>query len=208
MKKRLIVILALALAFALATGCTSKKDQKRPQNPAQAEDSLSSPSAPGPFTVTALVQAVNLRNRVITLKHPDGRTIKAHCGPGVLNFGQIEPTDEITAEFQEAAGLNGVGHASAFDDEEPPRPRRARRGEAPMAPAVHGIEVAGTVETVDANAKGLTMKGPAGETLIVRAAPDSRWRAGIKPGDRVVARFTEISSAKIRPTTQTRKQVR
>lgn len=50
---------------------------------------------------TAKVKAIDKKNRVVTLKSPDGKMAKVKCGPEVRNFAQIRIGDDVTTTFLE-----------------------------------------------------------------------------------------------------------
>jgi hypothetical protein len=69
---------------------------------------------------------------------------------------------------------------------------------AQSAAAVIGTdEVRANVETVDQQKRMVLLRGPTGALLTVHAGPEVRNLAQVKPGDRVVIRYTEAVAAQI-----------
>lgn len=149
------------------------------------------------IVVTAKVKAIDKKNRVVTLKYPDGKEVKVKCGPEVRNFPQIRVGDDVTAEFLETIELfvtapQGKPTANTAEAIE-----RAPLGSKPGVVAVETVEVTATVEAIDYKTREVKLKGPEGKTYSVKAGQDVKRFNEIKQGDTVVARLTEAVSIKV-----------
>jgi len=74
----------------------------------------------------------------------------------------------------------------------------ALAGAAAQPSAIVGTdEVRATVETVDQQKRMVLLRGPTGALLTVQAGPEVRNLPQVKPGDRVMLRYTEAIAARI-----------
>lgn len=71
-------------------------------------------------------------------------------------------------------------------------------GAAAQSSAIVGTDVVrANVESVDQQKRMVLLRGPTGELLTIHAGPEVRNLAQVKPGDRVVIRYTEAIAARI-----------
>src|SRR5690242_10770572 len=54
-------------------------------------------------TVTATVEAVDLENRIVALREPDGRSVTVKVGDRVRNLPQLHVGDQVVAKYYETA---------------------------------------------------------------------------------------------------------
>jgi Cu/Ag efflux protein CusF len=206
-KKQWLVLGPTALITALLfVGCShaDKKQEKQvaapvatvPQNTATAPAAESKPSrVEGELIViTATVKAIDKKNRVVTVKFPDGKEKKITCGPEVRNFPQIRIGDEVKAQFLESVELmvGDPGVKPSVDRET--KAARAPLGEKPGFAAVDAVEVTATVQAIDYETRDVTLLGPEGKTIKLKAGPEVKRLNDVKQGDTVVARLTKAVS--------------
>ena len=147
-------------------------------------------------TVTAKVKAIDKKNRVVTLESPDGKESKVKCGPEVRNFAQIRVGDEVKSAFLETVELFVTGQ------DEPSADRvtevaRAPQGSKPGFAAVDAVEVKASVVAIDYQTREVTLKGPEGKVIKVKAGPEVKRLNEVKTGDTVVARLTRAVSIEV-----------
>lgn len=147
--------------------------------------------------VTATVKAIDKKNRLVTLKYPDGKEVKVKCGPEVRNFPQIRVGDDVTAEFLTTAELfvtapEGEPAANASQ-----AVKRAPLGGKPGMVAVETVEVTAMVDAIDYTTREVKLRGPEGKIIKVKAGPEVKRLNEVKRGDMVVARLTEAVSIRV-----------
>lgn len=201
MKAQWSIIAASALAAgSLLAGCA--KDAAPPAPAAPVEQAAAPQDKPGAVevervVVTATVKAIDKKNRVVTLKYPDGKEAKVKCGPEVRNFPQIRVGDEVKAEFIESVEL--------FIADAPEKPAaegsaelaRAPKGSKPGMAAISSVEVKATVESIDYKTREVVLKGPEGKSMKLKVGPEAKRFNEVKVGDTVVARLTKATSIKV-----------
>lgn len=107
-------ILGVAIAMLLATGMTGCAEKKQQDNPAAEQPAVSAPKAePAPpsnlnvertssNTTVATVQAVNLKERLVTLKSLEGRPFTIHVGEEAVNLPQVRKGDKVEITYSES----------------------------------------------------------------------------------------------------------
>ncbi len=147
--------------------------------------------------VTATVKAIDKKNRVVTLKYPDGKEVKVKCGPEVRNFPQIRVGDDVTAQFLNTVELFVTAPLGVPTTNTSQAMKRAPLGSKPGMVAVETVEVTAIVESIDYTTREVKLRGPEGKTLKVKAGPEVTRLNEVKQGDMVVARLTEAVSIKV-----------
>lgn len=203
-KKYWLVLGATALMSAtLITGCSSA-DKKQPAV-AQAAVEQKAPvpavtdGKPGGtegelLVVNATVKAINKKNRLVTLKFEDGKEKKIKCGPEVRNFSQIRVGDNVKAQFLESVELEVKGPGAKPSSERESELARAPLGSKPGFAAIDAVEISATVQSIDYKTRNVTLLGPEGKILKLKAGPEVNRLQEVKQGDTVVARLTKAAS--------------
>ena len=147
--------------------------------------------------VTATVKAVDKKNRIVTLKYPDGKEVKVKCGPEVRNFPQIRVGDDVTAEFLNTVELFVTAPQGTPTANRSQAMERAPLGSKPGMVAVETVEVTAIVEAIDYKTREVKLRGPEGKVMKVKAGPEVTRFNEVRQGDMVVARLTEAVSIKV-----------
>jgi hypothetical protein len=140
--------------------------------------------------VTAVVQAVDQKNRVVTLTGPEGNTFSVLVDPAVKNLPQVKAGDSLVVEYYESLALDfqkgdGIRVATTFDDS-----ARAKAGNKPGAAALSSVTLVTNIWALNP-AKGLvTVRGPYGHFTEVRLK-DPSMLSGVKVGDQMKLSYTQ-----------------
>jgi hypothetical protein len=186
MKKQFPVVASVALALAAAAPAVVL-GQTTASKPAQVKDAEAVSSL---VTVTALVQAVDLKNRVVTLTGPEGNTFSVLVDEKVKNLPQVKVGDMLAVTYYESVALefqkgDGIRMATVIDDSQ-----RAKAGQKPGAGAFTRVTVVSNIWSVD-QAKGkVLVRGPYGHFAEVKLK-DPSLLAGVKVGDQMKVTFTQ-----------------
>lgn len=184
MKRKLPVLAAIALGLSV---CMPAVAQTTANKPAQIKDAEAVSSL---VTVTALVQAVDLKNRVVTLTGPEGNTFAVHVDEKVKNLPQVKVGDLLAVTYYESIVLDfqkgdGIRMATVIDDSQ-----RARAGQKPGAGAFTRVTVVSNIWAVN-QAKGTVLvRGPYGHFAEVKLK-DPSLLTGVKVGDQMKVTFTQ-----------------
>ncbi|HSE96249.1 MAG TPA: hypothetical protein VLD61_10170 [Methylomirabilota bacterium] len=174
---------------------------------ADAQTKAGSPMATSETQVTRLtatVEAVDVQKRMLTLKGSDGQPRTIHVDEQVKNLPQVKVGDRVILEYHESL---------AIELREPTEAERANpktveamagtapAGQKPAAGAGRRVRAVVTITAIDAGKQTVTIKGPEGNTLTVKAR-DPKNLAKVKVGDTLVVTYTEALAVAVRPATQ------
>lgn len=140
--------------------------------------------------VSAVVEAVDLKNRIVTLTGPEGNTFAVLVDEKVKNLPQVKVGDKLVVEYIESVAIDfqkgdGIRMATVFDDS-----ARAKAGAKPGAAALTKVTLVSNIWALNA-AKGMvTVRGPYGHFHEVRLK-DPSLLSGVKVGDQMKLTMTQ-----------------
>jgi hypothetical protein len=180
-------LVAVAVAAALAVS-PAMAQQPAPGKPVtQIKDAEARLEA---IKVTAIVTAIDAKNRIVTFKGPGGNEFAVFADQSVRNFAQIKVGDELVVEYIQAVALDfqkgdGIRMMSSIDDS-----ARAKAGAKPGAAAMRKVTVVTNIWAVD-QAKGTVLvRGPYGHFTEVKLK-DAGLLSGVKVGDQMKISYTD-----------------
>ncbi len=142
-------------------------------------------------TVSATVEAIDLPNRIVTLKAKNGEVMLLKVSPEVKNLAQVKVGDVVTTKYAQAVAIElrkgGGGIASATQQS---ASGAAKAGQKPAGVMTNTTVLVANVIAVDTAKKTVTVKGPAGN-VVTMAVRDPAVLAQVKVGDQVEATCTE-----------------
>ena len=141
-------------------------------------------------TVIATVQAINLKNRVVTLKSNE-RLFDVTVGPKAKNLPQLKVGDVVTAKYYEAvsAKVYKAGQAPNVNEESATL-ETAKEGEKPGGKLKSKTTITATVESIDIKKPTVTLVNQEGKQLIVKIE-EPKLLENVKVGDEVVITYSE-----------------
>jgi hypothetical protein len=150
-------------------------------------------------SATATVQALNLEKRELTLKGPLGDVVTVTVDPSVKRLDEIKPGDEVAVKYY----ISVAAELREPTEEEKNNPvmalagkARAPKESAPAAGGLNVIRVVATVEGLERPTRLVTLKGPKGNYVKVRARDTGRLEK-LRLGDTIVVTFTEALAVKV-----------
>lgn len=177
-----------ALCAALAFACPTMAQQAQPAHkPMQVMDAASMAKA---VTVTATVAAVDMKNRVVTLKGPEGNEFAVAAGSAVKNLGKIQVGDTVDAtymqavalDFQKGDGIRMSVSTGAADT--------AGAGNMPGAAALKRTTIVTNIWAMNEAQGTVTVLGPYGQLTEVHLKDPSQL-SGVKVGDQMKITYTQ-----------------
>jgi Cu/Ag efflux protein CusF len=147
----------------------------------------------------ATVERIDQATREVTLRYPDGSQVTFVAGDEVRNLGQVEKGDVVLMEY--FAGLavalepKGAGIRERRDEV---AVTGAEPGEKPAGAITETIDMVGTVEAVDPDARTVTLKG-AEQTVTLKVADDIDL-SKVNVGDEVVASYVKAFAVAVEPS--------
>lgn len=187
--KRSITHCFLYSAVLALSQCTALHAQEKSDAPAS---SLGRKQAVL-VSVTASVEAIDLKNREVTLKGPLGNEVTFVVDKKVKRLDEVKVGDLVQAEYYIAV----VAELRKPTAEEKKNPLvvldaagKAPPGAPPAAGGLRTFRVVTTIEGLDRPTQTVTVRGPRGNYLTARVADPSRLTQA-RIGDNVVITYTE-----------------
>ena len=149
-------------------------------------------------TVTAIVEAIDRSERIVTLKGPEGNQIRVLAGPEVRNFDQIEVGDELVVTHVESVSLELIEGGDGIRERiETESAERAPAGDMPGATGERVVVIIANVLEVDPEMQIVTLRGP--EKIVKIRLADPEQFALVEVGDQVRAEITEAVAISMEP---------
>lgn len=150
-------------------------------------------------SVTATVQAVDLKKRELTLKGPLGDVVTLTVDNAVKRLDEIKVGDEVTAKYYISIAAE-LREPTAEEKEKPlmvaEGMAKAPKNASPAAGGLRMIRVVATVEGLERPTRMVTLKGPRGNYVSVRARDPKRLEK-LHLGDTIVVTFTEALAVSV-----------
>jgi Cu/Ag efflux protein CusF len=200
MTRRIAWVVSSIGALTLA-GCTTTQS---PPEVAAAAPAVPTPVVSGTVAqntvrVTATVEAIDLKNRMVTLKGPDGKSTKVHVDEQVRNLPQVKKGDQVVVTYYESLAFEvnrpGTGAPGVVVAEDV---RRAQPGQRPGGTAAQAVTLTATIQAIDTKANTVTLKDPDGELTTIKVRDPSRLEK-VKVGDLIDITYTEALAIAVEP---------
>jgi ribosomal protein S17 len=180
----LSAVLTLALSLggtALATECDSS-GKASDQKPSVSESSV--------VTTTATVQAIDLKNRLVTLKDQEGQTFEILVGTQAKNLPQVKVGDIVEISYYESVAVKVFKPGAASSNVERTDVKAtAEPGEKPAGIVASQVTVTATVQSIDRKAQTAVLKGPEGNIVKVNVKNPENL-VNVNVGDEVEITYT------------------
>ena len=112
------------------------------------------------MTITAVVEAIDLETRVVTLRRPQGDTVTFTVGDEARNLDQVFVGDVVNAEYEEILSIEVVANNGTEPEKlEIGGMARTAKGEMPGLAAFDAQQVIATVEEINLEANTFKLKG-------------------------------------------------
>jgi Cu/Ag efflux protein CusF len=178
-------VYVLVVLFALAVGVGAMAQEKAP---AKAKP----PGAKRERVVnlTGTVEAVDMANRVVTIKGSKGRIVDLKVGEEAKNLDQVKVGDKVVAKYYESVAYRLLKPGEAEGAKAEQTVAGAKPGEVPAGAMANQVTVTATVEEISPKKTFVTLKRPDGKMVDVKVL-DPKIIEGLKAGDKVVITYTQ-----------------
>jgi hypothetical protein len=170
----------------------------------------------GLIELTAKVDAIDKKERLITMTGPQGNTVVVEAGPKVKNFDRVKVGDEIAVSYYEEiavvvtqsagppptteeegfAASEGVYDAPPATEEVDVAAAVAPKGAEPGAAAAEVITIETTIEAVEYDTRIVTLAGRNGASRRVKVGPAVDLDQ-VKEGDKVTLQITKAIAVSV-----------
>ncbi len=179
-------IFALAVVLVLAIG-TAAVGQDKKGEPASGKTKVVREKV---VKVTATVEAVDLANRVVSLKGPKGNVFDLKVGEQVKNLPQVKVGDQVVARYYESIAVRLMKPGEPGGAAATQAVGAAKPGERPAGVVANQVTVTATIEDISPKKTYVTLKGPGGKSVDVKVR-DPKNLEKVKVGDQVEITYTE-----------------
>jgi len=177
-RRRSMTIPFVLAALALALSCATSKELPKYTDTQTA-------------TATAVVQAIDLNTRQVTLKGQDGKAFTFVAGDEVRNLSQVRVGDTVKVTYTESIAIEvkrvdgGTPDVKAAATAE-----RAAPGEKPAGSVARTVTASAVIVAIDRTTSRVTLRGPSGNDRVVQVK-DPKNLENVQVGDMVYATYTE-----------------
>lgn len=179
MRRAVSLLFILVCASLVLTGCAGNRP-----------DTVTGVVKGDIITLKATVVAIDLKNRIVTLKDSDGDVQDFAVGKEAVNLPQVKPGDIVTVKFVEAVAVEVIKPGSAAAAGQQTTIARAKPGEMPGGVMTRTVSTTAAVKAVDKKAGTISVVGPSGKTVKVKVLDPSNLDL-VKAGDELLITYTD-----------------
>jgi len=148
--------------------------------------------------VTASVEAVDLANRIVTLKGPRGNVFAVLVGPEVKNLPQVKAGDTLEIEHYESVAIDVKKTEGVPSLTDTGMVVKAKPGEMPAGVALRKVRVVTNVLGINTVNQSVLVRGPLGHLTEVKIR-DPKVVAGLKSGGQIDLTYVEGVAIAVKP---------
>jgi hypothetical protein len=152
----------------------------------------------GMLQATAIVEAVDMATRMVTLKNPDGSSFEFYASKKVVNLPQVMVGDEVVVVYSEALAVR-MAKPGEVRDETMKGVARALPGDKPGALEVIETTVTAEIEDIDKTNEKVTLKFPDGKLQVVKVKDPANLEK-VDVGDTIVITITKEMAISVQKT--------
>jgi hypothetical protein len=151
--------------------------------------------------LVATVESVDMSNRQVLLRTPDGARATVVAGPDVRNLPQVKAGDRVTITYQEAIAVRMAASGSAPPDAQVVAAERVAAGELPGGAAGGLVTARVTMVSAAPDGTSVVYTGPdgVGHTAEVRDPKMQAFVRQLKPGDQVDVGYVNELAVRVDP---------
>ena len=189
MRKWFVYVLVLAFIAMLVAGCAhSGKTEESEEYPGIVRGNAA--------VITATVTAIDLKNRIVTLDDGAGNLRDFKVGKEAVNLPQVKVGDIVTIKFLESIAVEVIKPGTAAGAGEKTTIVRAKPGEMPGGMVTSQKVITATVKAIDKTAGTISLMGPDGKTVKVKAQDPSNLDK-VNVGDDLMITYTEAKAISV-----------
>ncbi len=141
------------------------------------------------MSVTAKVEAVDLKTRMLTLRNVSGKVITVHAGEEVVNLPQVQVGDDVVAVYVNALSVR-MAESGEVWDENVSGIVTADEGDKPGVVEINEKTITATIEAIDKTLQTVSLRMPDGGLQVVPVKVPANLEK-VDVGDRIVITMTE-----------------
>ena len=182
----------LGAAVLTAAVAVTAAQSPTPKPPVQAPAPV---MASATATLTATIQAIDSKDRMVTLKHTDGTLDNIYCGPEVKRFSELKVGDTVTFTYHEAV-IASIA-APGATPREPTTAVVRGAGEKPAGIVAQKMSALVTVLAIDHKVPSITIEKQDGGKMSFKVENPKNIE-GVKVGDKVQITYTQAIAVSVK----------
>ena len=191
--------IVIGIACALAFGGCAKKTPPPPTFKTDATSTPTGGSREQAVTATAIVTAVDQKNRLVTLRRSEGDTVTVRVGDEVRNLAQVKRGDRVVVVYYESIAFRvlkpGEAKASITSNDDT---MVAPLGQRPGAASARETTLVAKIVRLDRAKQQAVLRGPKGKMITVKVRNPEHFDK-VKVGDSVEITYTEAFAIDVQP---------
>jgi len=193
------IAMALVCVFGLGACAAETKTPPPPTVSAATASTEKGGVRAQEVTVTATVEKIDVKNREVTLKGPDGASETITVGPEVRNLPQVKRGDHVVVTYYQSVAFEVLKPGQAkpsVDGSE--GAARTELGERPGAAGARVITLVADIVKLDRRNQQAVLRGPKGKVVTVNVQNPDAFNK-VKVGDTVEIKLTEALAIDVQP---------
>lgn len=188
-------LLAACAALTLFTGLASAQTEA-PRRSIDLEDARGGSAV---LSVTGEITAVDVANRIVSIKGPRGNINDLRVDPAVRNLEQVKVGDRVRLSYRIGVAVALLKGGDGIRERvETDATAVAEKGKRPGGVAVARTTIVANVFSIDRKKNVVTLRGTSGQLTDVHVR-DPKVLKDVKVGDQVVANITESVALRVTP---------
>jgi hypothetical protein len=155
-------------------------------------------------TKTAIVEAIDLPSRVVTLKDKDGNLVDLKVSPKATNLAQVKVGDQLEVKYYESIAIQLAKPGTAPSVSEGQSTVKAKPGEKPAGVKANVVTMVATITAIDPNKAYISLTGPGGKTVNANVK-DPKNLENVKVGDSLEITYTESLAVSVKTVAKAKK---
>jgi Cu/Ag efflux protein CusF len=155
-------------------------------------------AAAGLVSISAVVEAVDLKARTVTLRTEDGNVVKMEVTEEARNLDQVEVGDILEVEYYESIVIFAQDAEGDLTPETKVAAKRTPKGDKPGMAVSETVTVKVVVVAINHDTRVITLRGPEGKTMTKRVDDSVERLNEVKKGDEIVIQLTTALAITVR----------
>lgn len=187
MIRMLSIIPALLLALITTISFAEEMPTDRPGR-----------AAAGLVSISAVVEAVDLKARKVTLRDGSGKLVTIEVSEEARNLDQVEVGDILEVEYYESVVIFSRDAEGDLTPETKVAATRTPKGDKPGMAVSETVTIKVVVEAINYDTRVITLKGPEGNTMTKHVDDSVKRLNEVKKGDEIVIQLTTAFAITVR----------
>jgi len=158
-------------------------------SPVIAQEKSGAVAAAAIDTIVTVVD-VDREKRTVIVRGPQGREVSINVPPEAQNLDQVHPGARFKVRYLESVAVS-IRKGGAASSSAGHSVKLAPKGDVPGGIMVNTLQIVGVVESIDYGSRLVSVRGPEGKLLNIKADDEVQDLEQIQTGDTISVEYTE-----------------